>query len=85
MLITIPEDFQTFVARGIDSGRFRSAEEVICEGLNLLRDKERKLEALRADLQVGLDQLDAGQSTLFDAEDINRRDRQRLASSGNKD
>ena len=85
MLITIPEDFQTFVARGIASGRFRSEEEAICEGLNLLRDKERKLEALRADLQVGLDQLDAGQSTLFDAEDIKRRGRQRLASSGNKD
>jgi len=84
MLITIPEDFQTFVSRGVASGRFRSEEAAVCEGLNLLRDRERKLEALRADLQVGLEQLDAGQSIILDIEDIKHRGRQRLATSGNE-
>jgi antitoxin ParD1/3/4 len=82
MLITIPEDFQTIVSRGVASGRVRSEEEAVCEGLNLLRDRERKLEAVRADLQEGLEQLDAGQSTALDIEDIKRNGRQRLATSG---
>ncbi len=80
MSITIPKDFQTFVSRGVASGRFRSEEEAVGEGLNLLRDREQKLDALRGDIQAGLEQLDAGQSTILDINDIKRRGQQRLAS-----
>ena len=81
MPIAIPDEFKTFVSRGVASGRFRTEEEAVCEGLNLLREREQKLEALRADIKVGLDQLDAGESGILDIEDIKRRGRQRLAST----
>ena len=61
MAITIPEELQAFVSRGVVSGGFRSVDEAVQEGLKLLRDREDKLEALRNDLQVGIDQFDAGQ------------------------
>ena len=54
MEITVPEELKSFVERGIASGRFRSEDEAICEGLNLLGSREQQLEALRVDLQLGL-------------------------------
>ena len=76
MTIAIPDEFKTFVSRGVASGRFRTEEEAVCEGLNLLREREQKLEARRADIKVGLDQLDARECGILDIEDIKRRGRQ---------
>ncbi len=73
MAISIPDELQTFVSRGVASGRFRSEDEAVREGLNLLRQREEKLEALRADLQVGIDQLDAGEKSPLDIEAIKAR------------
>ena len=78
MSAVIPPEFQPFVIDGIASGRFRSEEEAVKEGLDLLRSREQKLHALRKDIQIGLDDLEAGRSSPFDVEDIIRRGRQRL-------
>ncbi|APZ96746.1 type II toxin-antitoxin system ParD family antitoxin [Fuerstiella marisgermanici] len=75
MAITIPDELQTFVSRGVASGRFRSEDEAVREGLSLLRQREEKLEALRADLQVGIDQLDAGEKSPLDIAAIKARGR----------
>lgn len=55
---------------GIASGRFRSEEEAVKEGLNLLQSREQKLDALRKDIQIGLDDLEAGRSSPLDVDDI---------------
>ena len=81
MSVVIPPEFQPFVVDGIASGRFRSEEEAVKEGLTLLRSREQKLDALRKDIQIGLDDLDAGRTSPFDIEDIIKRGRQRLAAS----
>lgn len=80
MEISVPEELKSFVERGVASGRFRSEDEAICEGLNLLRSRERQLEALRADLQVGIDQLDRGEKSELDIESIKARGRERRQS-----
>lgn len=73
MEIVIPTELKAFVADGVASGRFRSEDEAISEGLSLLRDREQKLKALRTDLQMGIDQLDAGQSAPLDMGAIKKR------------
>ena len=78
MSAVIPPEFQPFVIDGLASGRFRSEEDAVKEGLNLLRSREQKLEALRKDIQIGLDDLEAGRSSPFDADAIIKRGRQRL-------
>lgn len=50
MAITIPDELQAFVSRSVASGGFRSEDEAVQEGLKPLRDREDKLESLRADL-----------------------------------
>lgn len=78
MAFTIPEELQAFVSRNVASGRFRSEDEAVTEGLKLLQHREEKLEALRADLQIGIDQLAAGQKSDLDIEDVKARGRARL-------
>ena len=80
MSSVLPPELQSFIADGIASGRFRSEDEAIVEGLNLLRGRERKLEALRADIQIGVDEADAGLVSPLDIDDIKRRGRERLAA-----
>ena len=81
MSAVIPPEFQPFVFDGIASGRFRSEEDAVKEGLILLRSREEKLDALRRDIQIGLDDLEAGRTSPFDADDIIKRGRQRLDTS----
>ena len=78
MAVAVPSEFAAYVADGVASGRFRSEEEAIAEGLRLLQNHDRKLAALKADLQAGLDDLNAGNLTELDPEDIKRRGRERL-------
>lgn len=53
----------------VESGRYQNASEVLRDGLRLIeeRDAERmaKLEALRAAVQVGIDDIAAGRYTTF--------------------
>lgn len=78
MVLALPDDLKKFVQNEVASGRFRSTEDVICEALRRLREHERQLDELRADLQIGIDQLDRGEGIPFDAEDIKREIQERL-------
>lgn len=66
MNISLTPQLEEFVRRKVESGRYGSSSEVICEALRLLEQAElneaQRLEALRADIQGGLDQLDRGES-----------------------
>jgi antitoxin ParD1/3/4 len=54
----IGEHFEQFIKGQIQQGRYASASEVIRDGLRALEDREKlralKLEALRADIQQGI-------------------------------
>lgn len=65
-------DHQTaLIERLVTSGRYQNASEVLREGLRLIerRDAQEaaRLEALRAAIQMGLDDLEAGRYTDFDS------------------
>lgn len=55
----IGDHFEAFIKEQIQQGRYASASEVVRDGLRALEDRERlraaKLEALRADIQRGVD------------------------------
>ncbi len=59
--ITLKPDLEKRVQEKVRSGAYRSPEEVIMAGLSLLEHRDQKLAALRADLQIGIDQLDRGE------------------------
>jgi antitoxin ParD1/3/4 len=87
---TLGEHLEKFVADQVASGRYSSASEVIRAGLRLLDDQQQehtaRLEALRAEIQIGLDDLENGRYQDFktkeelDAffEDIHNRGLERL-------
>lgn len=51
--ISLDDHFSDFLQREVDSGRYRSASEVVRAGLRLLEDHETRLAALRAALEAG--------------------------------
>lgn len=92
MTLSIPPELEEFVEREISSGKFRSREEVLAEGLRLLKEREQKLDRLREEIQVGLDQLERGEGTVIEDEeshqsffnDLERRGLERLAAKKNR-
>jgi len=86
MTETLPADLQQFVREELAAGRYASPAEVIGEGLRLLRDRERRLQELRAEIQVGIDELERGEGIVIRDErelaaffeDIKVRGRERL-------
>ncbi len=57
MNVEIPADLNPFVQQLISSGSYRDENEVLVEGLRLLRSREQ----LRDDVNAGIDQLVSGQ------------------------
>jgi len=51
--ISLDDHFAEFMARGVATGRYRSASEVVRAGLRLLEDRETQLTALRSALVRG--------------------------------
>jgi antitoxin ParD1/3/4 len=50
MDISLGERWQNFVDEAVKSGRFRSADDVVCEGLRLVAEREAKLAELQETL-----------------------------------
>lgn len=59
--VELGETLEAFLTELVASGRYSSADEALREALKLLRQREAARASLEADLQKGLDSLDAGQ------------------------
>lgn len=76
MNVSLNPHFDAFVQSQLASGRYHSASEVIREALRLLEDREKANQALRNELQLGID---SGPTKDFDPVAIKQRGRDRLA------
>lgn len=66
MNVSLTPELERRVAQKVESGLYTTASEVVREGLRLLFEadeaREQRLARLRADIQLGLDQLDRGEA-----------------------
>lgn len=80
LTVALPEDLEAFVRQRVASGRFASASDVVQEALTLLerreRDRDAALDEIRREIQLGIEQADAGQ--LRDGEEVFAEIREKL-------
>jgi len=69
MNISLTPDLDYWVEEQVKTGAYLSVTELICEALRLLQNREaieqQKLNSLRADIQQGINDLEAGRYTVF--------------------
>ncbi|MEQ1666125.1 MAG: type II toxin-antitoxin system ParD family antitoxin [Bdellovibrionales bacterium] len=54
MNFSIGEHFESFIRQQLSAGHYNSAEEIICDGLRLLEEKEHLQEKLREMIAEGV-------------------------------
>ncbi|MDX2506046.1 MAG: type II toxin-antitoxin system ParD family antitoxin [Gammaproteobacteria bacterium] len=83
MNVSLTPQLEDFVKQKVSTGMYSSVSEVIREALRLLEEKEAlkaiNLQALREDIQKGIDSLDNGRSKPLDIESIKARGRKMMA------
>lgn len=76
MDVSIPKELQDFVREQVESGQYKSEDDVCRDGLRLLKEQQAqyttKLDALRKEIDIGVKQLDNGEGRPFDKERIIR-------------
>jgi antitoxin ParD1/3/4 len=74
MNVSLTPELEQLVHEKVKSGRYLSASEVVREALRLLEERdqirETRLEALRKEIAVGIEQGDRGE--VFDGEEVFR-------------
>ncbi len=89
MHVSLTPHLEELVRDKVKSGLYNSASEVVREALRLMEDRDRvremRLEDLRKEIQIGIDQLERGESTEYTTEtlhelfdDIRARGKERL-------
>ncbi|TAN47381.1 MAG: type II toxin-antitoxin system ParD family antitoxin [Rhodospirillales bacterium] len=82
--VVLTDHQAALVDRLVSSGRYQNASEVLREGLRMIErrdaDEQARLEALRAAVQVGIDDIEAGRYQVFKAPGEMRRYLKKLTS-----
>ena len=60
MNVSLPTPLEEFIRRKVDTGEFRSADEVVCEGLRLLQQQEAWKAETRSKIDLGWEQAKSG-------------------------
>jgi antitoxin ParD1/3/4 len=86
MEVALPPELERLVREKVESGLYLSADEVLHEALRLLDDRDRlralRLEELRKEVAIGIEQADRGEVAPFDAQATLARVRARRAEDG---
>jgi putative addiction module CopG family antidote len=66
----LPPDLSQFVKAEVAGGHFATEEQVVIEGVQLLRERKKKLERLRAEILAAEQQIERGEYTEYDQEGL---------------
>jgi putative addiction module CopG family antidote len=66
----LPPDLSQFVKAEVANGQFATEEQVVIEGVQLLRERKEKLERLRAEIRAAEEQIERGEYTEYDEEGL---------------
>ena len=82
MNVSLTPELERLVNERVQSGMYSSASEVVREALRLLNEQEElrrgRLEELRKEIRIGLDQLNRGEGVPLNIAKIKSRLRKRL-------
>ena len=66
MNVSLSPELESLIISKVESGMYNSASEVVRAGLRLIQERDElhqnKLAALRADIQLGIDSIEAGRT-----------------------
>lgn len=86
MNVSLPADLEELINETMSNGGYESPRKVIEEALSLLHERDRakqfRLEQLRRDIKIGVEQADRGEVAPLNAEDIKSEGRRTLATNG---
>lgn len=77
-------DLEEYVRHKVENGEFRSRDEFVAEAIRLYRNLEDRHELIKADIKIGLDESERGESGPLDIDDIKRELLDRLNSRERK-
>jgi antitoxin ParD1/3/4 len=82
MNVSLTPELEALVHEQVQSGQYSSASEVIRDALRMFNQRQRdrlaKLEDLRREIQIGIDQVERGEVKPLDIEYIKREGRRRM-------
>lgn len=58
--VNLGDQLEAFITDAVKTGRYGSRSEVLREGVRLVQEREAQLQRLRAEIQKGIDDADAG-------------------------
>ena len=86
MNVSLTPELEMLVNEKVQSGLYNSASEVVREALRLLKEQDElrriRLEELRREIQIGIDEADRGEAKPLDFEALKSEVRARRAASG---
>jgi antitoxin ParD1/3/4 len=84
MNVSLTPELEQFVNQRVESGKYQTASEVIRDGLRLLLEREelhqKKLDELRRDIAIGIEQADQGKVAPLNAKETLARVRKKRQS-----
>ena len=91
MNVSLSPELEKLVKEKVESGKYPTADDVVREGLQLLKERDEEFEALRRDIREGFEDIERGDYEDYDDdslkdlfEDIKTRGRLRLAELNQK-
>jgi antitoxin ParD1/3/4 len=81
MTVKLKRELQAFIKRQVREGKYSSASAAVAEAVHRLKIREQKIAWLQKELQVGLDELERGEGSEWDVEEMKSRLRKKYGKA----